>query len=87
MSIYRRLGLLARAAHLAFGFLAGVALDRNPAVGIVAILFFLGYEFSEWLHDVMVYKKPYKWDFPDDELAEAAAGLLLYALLSWLGLP
>ena len=86
MSAYRRLGLLARLAHFAFGFLDAHALLHSPQLGAAMLLLFLLYEFAEWIHDVVIYKKPYRWDFPDEELAEAAAGMAAYAALSLLHL-
>ncbi len=81
-SVYRRLGLLARLAHTAYGFLNAHALATCPQLGALMALVFLLYEFTELLHDVLAYGRPQKADWPDEELAEYGAGLALYALLS-----
>ena len=88
MGLWRRLpGWATRLAHVVYGFL--VAAAAGMGYGLVAVLMvaaFTVYEFGEWLHDAVIYRRPSRWDFPDDEFAELGAGMALWMLLRVLGL-
>lgn len=77
---YRRLGVLCRIAHIAYGFLTAHAAAIHPLMAAFMFISFVVYEFAEWIHDVIRGYPPRLQDFPDDELAELGIGMALYVL-------
>ena len=79
--LYRRLGMLCRIAHILYGFLTAKAATIHPLLATIMFISFTIYEFSEWIHDILIYRRPRQWDFPDDEYVEYGVGVALYVVL------